>query len=132
MIIDPIAPGPLTELVGIIELEPCGNAVVHGDWTTIGSVVIAQGHEIEVAPRRGIDTSQRSQLDMAATQAWLYGLAALMGWRYQSDVGYVTGVEVRRADRARDFRCAAAISSRCSSDSATPRTSSGSSVPSGR
>lgn len=125
-------PDDLAEVVDIVVLAPCGDVAIHDEWSTVGSVAIAQDHAIEVMPRRGIDKFQRRLLFSVAAQVWLFGLDALGGWRYRSDVGYVAGVEVRRGDRGRAFRCAAATSSRCSSDSAVPRTASESSDPSDR
>lgn len=123
------APDQFAELVGIIELEPCGDVAAQGDWAIVGSVIV-RGLVLEVMPRLNLDPLQRHMLFLAACQVWLRGCMALHGWRYWPGLGYVAGVEVRRPAE-RSFLCAAA-SARWSSGSTAPRTASGSSVPSGR
>lgn len=127
-----VLPGDLAELLGIIEWAPCGDVDVRGDWAVVGSVITTgDPGAVELMPRRGLDGWAGYTLFAAAVAVSLYGLEALEGWRYRAELdAYVVGVEMRLpADRP--ARCAA-MSATWSSDSPVPRTTSGSSVPSGR
>lgn len=125
-------PNDLAELLGIVEWEPCGDVDVRGDWAIVGSVIADDGGEgIEVVPRQGLGSAAQYTLYAAAAAVCCFGIKALEGWRYRAELGvYVVGVEMRLpVDRL--VRCAAIAATR-SSDSSVPRTTSGSSVPSGR